>query len=62
MILTIAVSVELKANLDIYVEAYGRQYGPVDAVTLIPHMLAALMARNRGSKAMQAKPTTFKTN
>ena len=52
--LTIAVSVELKAVLDRYAELHGQAWGePVDAVTLIPHMLAAFVERDRGFKALQ---------
>ncbi|VTU31513.1 hypothetical protein SRS16CHR_04894 [Variovorax sp. SRS16] len=49
--LTIAVSGELKALLDAYAEAHSRLHGPVDAAALIPHMLAAFIARDRGFKA-----------
>lgn len=38
-------------------EVYGRLHGPVDAVTLIPHMLAAFIARDRGFKVMRGKST-----
>lgn len=51
--LTISVSVELKAQLDAYAEVHGRLHqAPVDAVALIPHMLAAFMTRDRAFKAM----------
>ena len=51
--LTISVSAELKAQLDAYAEVHGRLHQtPVDAVALIPHMLAAFMARDRTFKAM----------
>lgn len=47
--LTITVSAELKAQLDAYAEVHGRMHrAPVDAVALVPHMLAAFMARDRG--------------
>ncbi len=50
--LTIAVSAELKAQLDAYAEVHGRMHqAPVDAVALIPHMLAAFIARDRGFKS-----------
>lgn len=52
--LTIAVSVELRAMLDHYAELHGQAWGEqVDAVTLIPHMLATFMERDRAFKAMQ---------
>lgn len=50
--LTITVSAELKAQLDAYAEVHGRMHqAPVDAVALIPHMLAAFIARDRGFKS-----------
>lgn len=52
--LTIAVSVELKAMLDRYADLHGQAWGePVDAVTLIPHMLAAFVERDRGFRAAE---------
>ncbi|MBT2303896.1 DUF2274 domain-containing protein [Variovorax paradoxus] len=36
--------------LDAYAEVHGRLHGPVDAVPLIPHMLAAFIARDRASR------------
>lgn len=51
--LTITLSADLKAQLDAYAEVHGRvQQVPVDAITLIPHMLAAFIARDRGFKSM----------
>ena len=51
--LTISLSAELKTQLDAYAEVHGRlHHAPVDAVALIPHMLAAFMARDRAFKAM----------
>ena len=47
--LTIALPGQVKADLDRYVELYAAAYGePVDAVALVPHMLAAFMDRDRG--------------
>jgi hypothetical protein len=46
--MTVAVSVELKTMLDRYAELHGQAWGePVDAATLIPHMLDAFMVRDR---------------
>jgi len=46
--LTIAVTAELKVMLDRYAELHGQAWGePVDAATLIPHMLDAFMVRDR---------------
>lgn len=48
--LTILVSAELMAQLDAYAQAHSQLHGTVDATTLIPHMLAAFIARDRGFK------------
>jgi hypothetical protein len=49
--LTIALTVVLKADLDRYAALHAQTYGEaVDAATLIPHMLEAFMARDRGFK------------
>ncbi|WP_249977387.1 DUF2274 domain-containing protein [Vreelandella olivaria] len=47
--LTFACPAGLKADLDRYAALHAQTYGePVDAVTLIPHMLEAFMAGDRG--------------
>ncbi|MAT50693.1 MAG: hypothetical protein CMK32_05865 [Porticoccaceae bacterium] len=47
--LTFACPASLKADLERYAELHAQTYGkPVDTVTLIPHMLEAFMARDRG--------------
>lgn len=47
--LTFACPVSLKADLDRYAALHAQTYGePVDAVTLIPYMLEAFIARDRG--------------
>jgi hypothetical protein len=39
----------LRAELERYAALHAQTYGePVDAVTLIPHMLSTFMARDRG--------------
>ena len=49
--LTFACSASLKADLDRYAALHAQAYGePVDAATLIPHMLEAFMAGDRGFK------------
>ena len=46
--LTIALSATVKADLDRYAELYGVAYGEaVYAAALAPHMLAALIERDR---------------
>lgn len=59
--LTFACPVQLKANLDRYAALHAQTYGePVDAVMLIPLMLEAFMAGDRGfrhsGKSSDAKP------
>ena len=61
--LTIALTAQVKADLDRYVETYAATYGePVDAAVLVPHMLAAFMDRDRGFKkarqAGEARPSS----
>lgn len=49
--LTITLSADLKATLDRYAGLYAETYGEkVDAAALVPHMLEAFMARDRGFK------------
>ena len=62
--LTFACPASLKADLDRYAALHAQTYGEVvDAATLIPHMLEAFMAGDRGfkkggpgTKAGQQKP------
>ena len=49
--ITVSLPVELKAQLEAYAEVYGQLHGAVDVAALIPHMLAAFVARDRGFKA-----------
>lgn len=57
--LTIALTVALKANLDRYAALHAQTYGEqVDAATLIPHMLEAFIARDRGFKRAPSKHTS----
>ncbi|MBA6418152.1 DUF2274 domain-containing protein [Pseudomonas sp. 5Ae-yellow] len=47
--LTFVCPASLKADLDRYAALHAQTYGEaVDAVTLIPYMLEAFMARDRG--------------
>lgn len=47
--LTFSCPIRLKVNLDRYAAVHAQMYGEaVDAVTLIPHMLQAFMAADRG--------------
>lgn len=46
---TIALTIALKGDLDRYAALHAQTWGePVDVATLIPHMLEAFMARDRG--------------
>jgi hypothetical protein len=54
--LTIGVNAQLKQQLDEYAATHSQLHGePVDAVTLIPHMLQAFIMRDRGFRRMAAK-------
>ena len=61
---TIALTTELKADLERYAALHAQTYGePIDAATLIPHMLEAFMARDRGFKrAALPRPAATKRN
>lgn len=53
--LTFACAVGLKVDLDRYAALHAQTYGDaVDAATLIPHMLEAFMAGDRGFGKVQA--------
>jgi len=46
--ISVSLSVELKGLLDRYAELHARTWGePVETATLIPHMLAAFVERDR---------------
>lgn len=50
--ITFTCSVRLKAELDRYAALHAQAHGEmVDAATLIPHMLEAFMAGDRGFRA-----------
>lgn len=54
--LTIALTTALKADLERYAALHAQAYGePVDAVTLIPHMLESFIMRDRGFKTLKTK-------
>ena len=54
--LTFACPASLKADLDRYAKVHAQTYGEaVDAVTLIPHMLEAFMAGDRGFKRLNCR-------
>jgi hypothetical protein len=59
--LTFTCSVVLKTELDRYAAMHAQAYGePVNALTLIPHILEAFMGRDRGFKraaAPRAEPS-----
>ncbi|AUZ83687.1 DUF2274 domain-containing protein [Methylophaga nitratireducenticrescens] len=60
--LTFACPATLKADLERYAELHAQTYGDsVDAVTLIPYMLEAFMARDRGFRRRNtnSSPSTF---
>ena len=54
--LTIALTTTLKVDLERYAALHAQTYGePVDAATLIPHMLESFIVRDRGFKALKTK-------
>lgn len=57
--LTFACPAGLKAELERYAAQHAQMYGEtVDAVTLIPYMLEAFMAGDRGFKKQALRQTT----
>ena len=57
--LTITIPSSLRNDLDRYAALHSQVFGvPVDAATLIPHMLAAFIERDRGFKALRRKPAS----
>ena len=55
--LTFTCPASLKTNLDLYAAQHSQAYGEaVDAATLIPHMLEAFMAGDRGFRRVNVKP------
>ena len=47
--LTVTLPAAVKTDLDRYADLYAAAYGePVDALALVPHMLATFMDRDRG--------------
>lgn len=57
--LSVTMPADLKAMLDRYAAQHSQAYGePVDAASLIPHMLEAFMARDRAfSRAAGKRPS-----
>lgn len=54
--MTVTLSAELKATLNRYAALHAQTYGErVDAAALVPHMLEAFMARDRGFRKMGEK-------
>lgn len=56
--MTFACPGDLHADLERYAALHAQAHGePVDAVALIPHMLAAFMAQDRAFKVAIATPS-----
>ncbi|MCO8611166.1 DUF2274 domain-containing protein [Burkholderia multivorans] len=61
--LTFACPAKLKADLDRYAALHTQTYGEVvDALVLIPHMLDAFMARDRGFRSPSSKAISMRSN
>ncbi len=57
--LTIVLTAALKFDLERYAALHAQVHGePIDAATLIPHMLEAFIERDRGFKALRRKPAS----
>lgn len=58
--LTFTCPANIKADLDRYAALHAQTYGEaVDAATLIPHMLEAFMAGDRGFRRVNVKRKTL---
>ena len=54
--LTVVVTSELQANLERYAALHAQSYDEtVDVAILVPHMLQAFMARDRGFQALRRR-------
>jgi hypothetical protein len=53
--MTIGIPGTLKAELDRYAAEHSRLYEPVDAATLIPHMIEAFIRSDRGYRSRRAQ-------
>jgi hypothetical protein len=53
--MTIGIPEPLKEELDRYAAEHSRLYEPVDAATLIPHMLEAFIRSDRGYRSRRAQ-------
>lgn len=57
--LSVTLPAAVKADLDRYAELYASAYGEsVDALALVPHMLATFMERDRVFRRSQTAPAT----
>lgn len=53
--MTISISEPLKEELERYAAEHSRLYEPVDATTLIPHMLESFIRSDRGYRSRRAQ-------
>ncbi|WP_271553322.1 DUF2274 domain-containing protein [Bradyrhizobium sp. CCBAU 45394] len=53
--MTISISEPLKEELERYAAEHSRLYEPVDAATLIPHMLESFIRSDRGYRSRRAQ-------
>jgi len=53
--MTISISEPLKEELEHYAAEHSRLYEPVDAATLIPHMLESFIRSDRGYRSRRAQ-------
>ncbi len=58
--ITFSLSEPLKEELDLYAAEHSRLYEPVEAATLIPHMLEAFLRSDRGWRSKKAKAASMR--
>lgn len=59
--MTIGIPEPLKEELDRYAAEHSRLYEPVDAATLVPHMLEAFIRSDRGYRSRRVQSEGGKT-
>lgn len=61
--LTITMTSALRTELDRYAILHSQAYGEtIDAASLVPHMLAAFIERDRGFKTLSRKQLSLPAN
>jgi hypothetical protein len=61
--ITISLSAALREELEDYARVYAQTFGQaIDAASLVPHMLTAFMARDRGFQRLRSPRSQTKAH